>query len=164
MKMKPFILSILAVAILSLAGCASEQVTPGTPFQPATTNATTGVITPAVPATPPVTNYYVPAAVTTATNVVGATAPFIPPPWGEILAAAATAVAGAFGLYAKNKNEQAQTHQAAAAALAATVVQMSASTTPVSPNTAQVMALQNAATNGSAAAVAQHLQSANSPT
>jgi hypothetical protein len=150
-----FCVSALAVFLFSCGGCATRIVTPATPAQ---TNALTGVVSPAQPA---ITNYVPNVTIAQITPAVQAAAPFIPAPYNAIVLALlglATTVASAIAVNKNNAANTAQassdTHEAAAASLAATVVAANL----------QPQALANAATNASTQAVAQHLQNAASPT
>ena len=144
------ILKFITIPILTLfliSGCATKLATP--------------VVTAANPATgtPAVTNYYVPnTAVMQGVSYVQAAAPLIPAPWGTAATAAATLVAVVAGFIAKKQNDNANASAGAAATLAATVA--------AHPDSAvlTVQATKIAAANGSTAATATALASANSPT
>lgn len=135
------IITILCLPLILFPGCTTStpSSTPGAPpvysVNPAVTNAQAivqGVATVAAPFNPAagVTNYGIDAV------------------FGLIAAISA--------YVAKQKNSAANAQQAAAASLAATVVQLGLP--------AQTSALQTATKNGSAQLVADHLDNANSPT
>ena len=107
-----FALSALVAAAL-IAGCATPNVTPAQPAQPAVTNATTGVVTPPVAAVPAVTNgYSTNAQLTAAAPTVSAIAGVIPSPYGNLLNGLFTLVMFGAGAIAAYKNKQLQTVQA----------------------------------------------------
>jgi hypothetical protein len=145
MKIPKLFLPIFAFVVL--AGCATKLATP--------------VVTPANPTTgaPAETNYYVPnTAVMQGVSYVQEAAPLIPAPWGTAATALASLVAIGAALIAKKQNANANASAGAAATLAATIA--------AHPDQAvlTVQATKIAAGNGSTAATANALASANSPT
>jgi len=128
------------------------------PAQPAVTNFI--VLQAATP--PVVTNYAPNQAVMTAVNYAQEAAPLIPAPYGNILTGVASLAAVVAGLFAQRKNTQlaaansaADSHAAAAAAMASVIQAQPALVT---------QAMTAAGTNGSVATVATHIASAASPT
>ena len=147
MKTKITIPALLLAAVITITGCATKLATP--------------TVTPANPATgaPAVTNYYVPnTAVMTGVGYVNTAAPLIPAPYGTAATAIATLAAIVAGYVAQRKNAQANASAGAASTLAAAVV--------AHPEAAAITATATkiAAANGSTAATAIVLASANSPT
>jgi hypothetical protein len=101
--------SCIAAALVILAGCATPVVTPGTPAQPAVTNAITGVVTPPVAAAPATTNYIPNATVTEVVSAGQGVSTALPQPYGTALSAILGLVALAAGYVAQKKNGQLST-------------------------------------------------------
>lgn len=133
----------MLASALAITGCASRVVV--TPEQPATTNAVTGVITPAVPAV--ITN--IPNE--TATKVIGygnAVLPFVPAPYGDLLALLLGAAAGVTGFIAKRANAKTARDEATIATIvkgveaageAASAVKVSISNTALARGTSDAV-------------------------
>jgi hypothetical protein len=146
------------------------QIVEATPTSPAVTNYLYVPEKPAVtnyivvtPAGPPVVTGYAPNATTMqAVGYANQAAPLIPAPYGTILLGLTSAATLIAGYFAKKKNDELATANAATDTNAAAAAAMAA---VIQSQPALVTAAMNAATsNGSTAAVATHLQSAASPT
>lgn len=150
---------ILAVAAITLVmvGCATPvTLTPGIP---ASTNALTGAVTPAVP---PVTTYEPNHTVAQIAAYGDQAAPLVPAPYNTILLGALALATAVTGLIAKSKNAQA--NAAAADATNAHAAAATLASAIVGNPTAVAQATQIAANNGTAGMVAVKLANANSPT
>jgi hypothetical protein len=162
MKMNKWLLGLFATSIITFTGCGLVSSSPNPAYT--VTNPTTGVVTtnPAVPAV-----VYTPApAFDTISNEAAAIAPYVASALGAIPAVAPVApaipatvtwalggISAILASIAAIKNNSANQHAAAAAALASAVVN-----TP-----AAQIAVNNSQLNGSTATVQAHLQNANSP-
>lgn len=102
----------LAFSLILIAGCATPQITPGTPAQPAITNAVTGVITPPVAATPPVTNYAPNATVGQIVTEGTAVSAVLPQPYGGLVTGLLALLTLGASTVAAYKNKQLNTVQA----------------------------------------------------
>jgi Ca2+/H+ antiporter len=127
---------LIAIIIMFVTACASEQYVPATPTSPATTN-------------------YVPNM--TAMQISGVASQIsqdLPAPYGTIVNAGAALLVAIAGIIAVKKNNDANNHSDAAAALASVIA---------GNPTLSAQAMANAAINDSVASVSAHLTNANKP-
>lgn len=151
---KSICLSIVICACV-LAGCGTPTtIAPSVPAMPAMTNAITGAITPAVPALPALVTYAPNQALTQGVAYANQALPYVPDPYKTPIEGGLALLSGIAGLIAAYQTKQSARHRKAAATLASALT----------GTTAETVAIKTAASNGTAAAVAEHLASAASPT